>query len=371
MSQHKDSATGKWYYTGKYKDLLGKRHDYKKRGFATKKEAKAAEEAFLAKIRGGYGRLRMSTLAELYNEDYSQAKDSTKILYKRIQKNFILPYFKDRYIDTIATLDIEKWIKQIAITPYGKNNALYAEKTIASIFDHMSGLFTFAVRHKLIGENPCAHTSSYKDPTNVREIINEAETNFWEVEEYKTFLKCIDDINHTDIYQFLFLTGMRIGEFTGLQWKHIDFDNSTINIKQAYNSTLRKITTPKTPSSIRSIDMSKTLRKILSDRYERSKKLDYFNDDYYVFGDIIPISLVTLRGNLKKDLENSTVKHITPHGFRHSHASYLLSNPLIPELLVANRLGDSVETLRKTYAHIYKKHRNTLIDYIDEINKML
>ena len=35
MSVHKDEKTGKWYYTGKYRDLMGNRHDYKKRGFKT------------------------------------------------------------------------------------------------------------------------------------------------------------------------------------------------------------------------------------------------------------------------------------------------------------------------------------------------
>ena len=44
MSVHKDEKTGKWYYTGKYRDLAGKRHDYKKRGFKTKKEALEAEQ---------------------------------------------------------------------------------------------------------------------------------------------------------------------------------------------------------------------------------------------------------------------------------------------------------------------------------------
>lgn len=38
MSQHKDKATGKWYYTGKYKNILGEKHDYKKRGFLPKKQ---------------------------------------------------------------------------------------------------------------------------------------------------------------------------------------------------------------------------------------------------------------------------------------------------------------------------------------------
>lgn len=82
MSVHKDEKTGKWYYTGKYRDLAGKRHDYKKRGFKTKKEAKAVEDAFLLKIKGGQGRIKMNALIELYHQEMKSAiKYSTIIPY--------------------------------------------------------------------------------------------------------------------------------------------------------------------------------------------------------------------------------------------------------------------------------------------------
>jgi len=53
--------------------------------------------------------------------------------------------------------------------------------------------------------------------------------------------------------------------------------------------------------------------------------------------------------------------------FRHFHASYLLSNPVISELLITERLGHSVEMLRSTYAHTYERSRKNLIDFIDEL----
>ena len=65
--------------------------------------------------------------------------------------------------------------------------------------------------------------------------------------------------------------------------------------------------------------------------------------------------------------QKSGVKKITVHGLRHSHASYLLSNPMISELLIADRLGHSVEMLRNTYAHVYEKSRKNLIDFIDKL----
>lgn len=94
MSQHKDPKTGKWYFTGKYRDLLGNRHDYKKRGFNTKKEAKEAESAFLLKVKGGYGRIKMRSLVKLYHEEMkSTVKGSTLVGYRSIERLHILPFF--------------------------------------------------------------------------------------------------------------------------------------------------------------------------------------------------------------------------------------------------------------------------------------
>mgnify|MGYP002084978500 CR=1 FL=1 len=46
MAQQKDIKTGKWMYYGSYIDVDGKRKQYKKRGYDTKKEARLAEDKF-------------------------------------------------------------------------------------------------------------------------------------------------------------------------------------------------------------------------------------------------------------------------------------------------------------------------------------
>lgn len=105
----------------------------------------------------------------------------------------------------------------------------------------------------------------------------------------------------------------------------------------------------------------------LKKRYIIVSQQDGFNDDYYLYKDQSYISIATLRRWFNEDVEKSRVKKITVHGLRHSHAIYLLSNPMISELLIADRLGHCVEMLRNTYAHIYEKSRKNLIDFIDEL----
>ena len=55
------------------------------------------------------------------------------------------------------------------------------------------------------------------------------------------------------------------------------------------------VTTPKTKSSIRNIPISKVL-------YEVSKRHYEFNDDWYLFGDTVPITSGKLRHRKKQGL---------------------------------------------------------------------
>ena len=365
MSVHKDEKTGKWYYTGKYRDLMGNRHDYKKRGFKTKKEAKTAEDAFLLKIKGGQGRIKMNALIELYHQEMTSIiKKSSLANYRNIEKLHIIPVFGNMFIDTIKTIDITKWNKERALT--GNKGGPYSQEYINNMFLPLSGLLTFAVNHKLLDDNPCKYAKPYKDPNQTLEESNSVE-NFWEVDEYNLFIKTVENIDHKDVYETLFLTGLRIGELCALRWCDIDLEHKKLSVKGTFSPVARTVTPPKTPVSIRTIDLPKRLNKTLEERYNRKCKLDGFTEYYYVFGDIVPTYPGTFRYRFRNDLKKTNIKYITIHGLRHSHASYLLSNPMISEGLIAERMGHSIEMLRKTYAHIYEKRRTALVEYIEDL----
>lgn len=365
MSQHKDPKTGRWYYTGKCRDLLGNRHDYKKRGFGTKKEAKEAESAFLLKVKGGYGRIKMRSLVKLYHEEMkSSVKGSTLVGYRSIERLHILPFFGDRYIDSIKTLEITRWNKERALT--GNDGKPYDTQYTERMFVHLSGLFTFAIQHKLLSDNPCKYARPYRDPNQIARK-QESESNFWEVETYQKFIATIKDQDRIDRYDTLFLTGLRIGELIALTWESIDFEHRKLRVVQSYSDPTGTITSPKTRRSRRSIDLPARLVDLLQQRYERASKLDGFRDGFFVFGDKRHLVPRTMRRQFNEDVARAGVKRITVHGLRHSHASYLLYNPMISESLIAERMGHSIEVLRKTYAHIYEKRRTAMVEYIEDL----
>ena len=52
----------------------------------------------------------------------------------------------------------------------------------------------------------------------------------WSQEEFDRIIAAADRQPHQDIFQFLGLTGMRIGKVEHLNWDDVDFANNAIKI---------------------------------------------------------------------------------------------------------------------------------------------
>ena len=108
MAQQKES-NGTWSFYGKLpKDENGKRKNYKRRGFKSKKAAKLAEAEFLKQNNHILPtRLKLNDLIVEYHKDApNHIKLSTIKAYKRFEKYVISPSFGNRYIDDITTIEI-------------------------------------------------------------------------------------------------------------------------------------------------------------------------------------------------------------------------------------------------------------------------
>ena len=139
---------------------------------------------------------------------------------------------------------------------------------------------------------------------------------------------------------------------------------STATNKTSKKGIIR--TSPKTKRSNRRIDMTSSLEAALLDRFRNEQTKDGFCLNWYVFGDFRALSPTTLKRKHDQYTEAANVKHITLHGFRHSHASIMIMNGM-PDQLVADRLGHSVETLHKVYTHIYEEQR---VSFKEALNKI-
>jgi integrase len=71
-----------------------------------------------------------------------------------------------------------------------------------------------------------------------------------------------------------FLTGMRIGEMLGLQWRDIDFERNEIHIRRVQENNGKTFEKTKTEAGMRIIPMGTTLRAMLLDWRERCPRLN-------------------------------------------------------------------------------------------------
>ena len=133
-----------------------------------------------------------------------------------------------------------------------------------------------------------------------------------------------------------FLTGMRIGEVLGLQWRDIDFDLNEIHVRRVQENDGKTFDAPKTAAGFRTIPIGATLKVMLLDWRERCPRLD--GELVRVFptrGKRQPWPLPRLGGGgallysnyrvqiWKPFLERLGLPEVTPHSARHSYISTL------------------------------------------------
>lgn len=329
MAQRKET-NGTWTFYGRYPKGADGTRKVINVGVQDKKEARIAEIKFIEEYKELVpSHIIVNQVIEEYNKDAPNGlKESTLKGYSRIERVIISPTFGDKYIDQITTLEIQRWINSIFNNGY--NDIKHCDETIKRILLYLSRLLTYAVKHDLLIKNPCSSVNIPKDP-NKKPSEKSSKDNYWEIDEFNAFLETIQDGLHYDIYEFCFYVGLRIGEFCALQWKHIDLDKGTVTVEQSLSSITSKITSPKTVNSYRTIVIPKKIIDKLKLKYSYVSQIRDFNDNWFIYKDKTYISVGTLRRWFNQDVINAGVKVITFHGLRHSHASYLLFNPILSE----------------------------------------
>lgn len=183
--------------------------------------------------------------------------------------------------------------------------------------------------------------------------------DFWTKDEFE---KVISIIYKEDFYQhfifisltLLFMTGMRIGEATALQWQDVDFETGVISItKTLYykSATNFEFVEPKTKASTRSVVLDNDTLSLLKEW--KARQATILNSKYIMSYNELPTQKSCIGKAITRLSKLADVHRIKTHALRHSHASLLISmgeNPLI----IKDRLGhEDIETTLGTYGHLY------------------
>ena len=109
MAAYKDEERGTWYVSFYYEDWTGAKKRKVKRGFRTKKEALNFEAEYKRTAKADMD-MTMGEFVEVYFRDKSQSLKDRSIKNKRDTMNAqLLPYFKDRPMNSITPAEIIQW----------------------------------------------------------------------------------------------------------------------------------------------------------------------------------------------------------------------------------------------------------------------
>ena len=199
---------------------------------------------------------------------------------------------------------------------------------------------------------------------NPVEIENEDDEDivFLTQNDYMAFLEQFEDnMVYYTLFKVLFYQGLRIGEALAINWNDIDLDKGTMHINKTYTSKVNRkyqtgslyIVKPKTKKSIRHLPIERSTLEALKDLKQYYSEFDSFNDDWFVFGGIKPLSETTITSKKDEAMAKAGVTRITLHQIRHSCASYLFEKGVKPTA-VQKYLGHSkLSTTMNIYTHLY------------------
>ena len=339
----------KWQYRFEAASVDGKRKRVSKSGFKTKKEAKeeysklilsSAEELVADKESPTF----KSFIEDIYLPWYkTQVKESTyKNRLKTVQKHFA--FFYRKKVDEIEPIHVQAWQLKLA-KEFSPNYVRIIQGMLCMAFDR-------AIILGLAKKNPSRMVGNIKS--------KKVKVDFWTLEEFQKVISLLYKGDYYEHYLFvsfwlLFMTGMRIGEASALQWEDIDFETGLLSItKTLYYKSMNeyKFVEPKTQASNRTIVIDEDTIRELKEWKEIQEKV--LPDCGFVLSySGIPTSKHTLPRALEKLAGLAGVHRIKIHALRHSHASLLISmgeNPLI----IKDRLGhEKIQTTLGTYGHLY------------------
>lgn len=251
-------------------------------------------------------------------------KHTTVEFYRNITSK-IAEYFNGEILQQITSIQIQKYIIYLRTQYRSKQGKPVSDKTIRHHYCMLTLVFSFAEEQELISKNPMDKVECPKLQKKKVDALTQEQA-----EQFFALLPSVSLDFRCMLYLFI-TTGLRRGELLGLQWRDIDFDKHTIEIKRNVTYTKRSgivVDTPKTENSVRTIPALPVVAELLK-RY----KLQYYpfnKEKAFAFpsdkGDTFPRDPNAITRKVKNFMRRNGLPDLSPHDLRHSCATLLLNN---------------------------------------------
>lgn len=346
----------------------GERIQVTKSGFMTKKDAQImAAKIIQDSANGVFINEKDITFSEFVAEWLKIYEKTSKISSLRVRKHEstkLIEYFGNLKIKNITKLMYQNALLDL------QNRGL-ALNTISGVHVTATMIFKKAIEFEIIKSNPTEYAKVPKEKKTIEEIENEdKKVKYLERSELIEFLKIARQKGlerDYEVFLTLSYTGMRVGELCALKWSDVNFNSNTISISKTYynptnNTKEFYLLTPKTNSSIRTIEIDDTVTKALKKLKFLQEDIKRTTEDYYdgdfVFAKTVnnagyPEHIKLIENRMERLLKLAGIdKKLTPHSLRHTHTS-LLAEAGVGLFEIMDRLGHQDDkTTKQVYLHI-------------------
>lgn len=333
------------------------------------------------------------TLNDWFNAWFEQYKKPT---LKPTGVNAYKRKFVNTYGKLLGNLKVKE-LNQFAIQQATASlvEEKYTSKTIRDALSTLKICLECAIANLMIEINPCAGVivPGYTEVKEERRVLTK--------EEQKRFLEYTDNSFYRELYRFMLLTGVRVGEMGALTWEDIDFENGFIYISHSLTCMYENgkktlcVTTPKTKNSYRKIPFFGETKAILIAQKKKQEQLKQQLKDRWrgipELGNLVfctsmgsPVTRYALEHDMKTiskqinlvELCNANAERreaklfepIYPHALRHTFATRCFEKGMTTAT-VQKIMGHANISVTMSYTHVLedvmKKEANNVGDFLD------
>ena len=343
------------------------------------KEAEKLLAIFIAEIEKGQfvapSKLTLSDFVERWLRDYAETNLAPKTLfrYKQILDSRILPamgHLKLEKIQPVHLLEFYNNLREEGIRTDGKPGSL-SESTILYHHRLLSSILQDAMQWQIIASNPASRVKPPKAVKKQAACYDEIQTAALLEAANK------EPLRYTVLITLAVATGLRRGELMGLEWKDINFEKGTLEVRQASQYLPGKglfTKDPKTETSKRIISVPTSVMAFLkqykvTQSEERLKVGDLWqgSDRLFTTWDGKPMHVDTISKWFPEFLRRHSLPPLPFHGLRHTAATLLIGQGLHAKT-ISNRLGHSnISTTMDIYGHALKSADREAADKLDHL----